>query len=334
MVASKENPIYSVYIISGNTKYDLSQCVEEIKFSDEKKQFSKSAQLSLANVKTNGTWLSSILKNRDRVFIYANDGETYDEVWRGFVWDFGYKSTLTSRTIVLKCYDNLIFMQESEESEFFSSGKSTKDVTSSICKKWGVSLNYTYSSITHSKLALRGKLSDIITADILDLVKDRTGSKYVIISEKDVMQVKPVGQNTKIHKILAGQNAVITEAVCTMDGMITQVKILGKEDKNDRRPVEATISGKTSEYGTLQKIINRNENTSLADTKKEGQSIVDKNGKPKWEYRLEAPDIPWIRKGDKVYVSAGSLLGYYIVIGIERNLSSTKKFMSLTMEDV
>jgi hypothetical protein len=119
-----------------------------------------------------------------------------------------------------------------------------------------------------------------------------------------------------------------------MSGMVTKVVILGKADDNDRRPVEATLTGKTSEYGTLQKIINRNENTSLADAKKEGNSILKEDGEPKWERRVEGPDIPWIRKGDKVYVSAGSLVGYYIVKGIERDLSNKEKRMTLTMEDV
>lgn len=334
MAASKKNPIYSVYIVSGSTKYDITSCLESIRFSDQEKQFAKNVTLNLGNIPINGTWLNALLKVRQRVFIYANDGETSGEVWRGFVWDCGYKSSLDTRLIVLKCYDNLIFCQESEESLFFASGKDTKSVMSEICSKWGIPLEYSYSSITHSKLALRGFLSDIITADILDLVKDRTGKKYVVLSEEDTMKIKEVGQNAKVYKILAGNNAITTETECTMEGMVTKVVILGKEDKSDRRPVEATVNGDTNTYGTLQKLINRNENTSLADAKKEGESICKEKGKPNWEYRLEAPDIPWIRKGDKVYVSAGSLVGHFIVKGIERDISNKRKTMSLTMEDV
>lgn len=334
MAASKENPIYSVYVVSGDTKYNISSCIETIKFSDRKKQFAKEATISLGNVQVNGKWLSSLLKVRDRIYIYADDGETSEEVWRGFVWANGYKSSTKMHLIVLKCYDNLIYLQESEESEYFSDGKTSKDIITTLCKKWGISLEYTYASITHSKLALRGKLSELMTADILDLAKDRTGKDYTIISEKDVMKIKEVGQNSKVYKIVAGQNAISTEAECTMDGMITKVVILGKADKNDRRPVEATVNGKTSEYGTLQKIINRDENTSMEDVKKEANSIIKKDGTPKWEYRLEAPDIPWLRKGDKVYVSAGSIIGYYIAVGIDRDISNKNKVMSLELEGV
>lgn len=331
--ASKDNPIYSIYLVDGNTKYDLTSCLEELKFSDQKKQFSKSLTISLANIQTQGKWLVSLIACRQRVFVYANDGETSDEVWRGFVWTHGYKSSTTSRLIVLKCYDNLIYCQESEESEYFSDGKDTKDIVSTICQKWGIALEYTYSTITHSKLALRGKLSDILTTDILDLVKDRNNEKYVILSDKDVMQIKKVGQNKKIYQIVAGKNVITTEAESSMDGMITQVIILGKADDDERSPVEATVSGDTAAYGTLQKVIDRDENTSLEDAKKEGQSIIDENGKPKREYTLEAPDIPWVRKGDKIYVSAGNLIGFYIVTGVDRNITNKKKTMTLDLED-
>lgn len=334
MAASKENPIYSAYVVSGTTKYNITSCLEEIRFSDQKSQFAKSATLNLSNVRVNGTWLNAVLKNRDRIFIYADDGETSGEVWRGFIWDVGYKSSINTRLIVLKCYDNLIYCQESEESLFFASGKDTKSVMTEICNKWGIILEWYYSSITHSKLALRGALSDIITADILDLVKDRTGKKYVVLSEKDVMKVKEVGQNEKIYKITAGNNSITTETTSTMEGMVTKVVILGKEDKSDRRPVEATVNGDTATYGTLQKLINRDENTSLADAKKEGESILKESGKPKVEYRVECPDIPWIRKGDKVYVSAGNMVGYFIAVGIDRDINNKRKTMSLTMEDI
>ena len=117
-----------------------------------------------------------------------------------------------------------------------------------------------------------------------------------------------------------------------MDGMVTKVIILGKEDKEERVPVEATVSGDTNQYGTIQETIHRSESTSLADSKKEAQNILDEKGKPKEEYELRATDIPWIRKGDKVYVKAGDLSGYYIVTGIERTLTAKKREMVLDLE--
>lgn len=330
--ASTAKPEYTVYVVAGSTKYDITPAVESIEISDQKKQMAKCVTIQLLNTKVGDTWLTGLLDVCNRVFLYANDGSKNEETFRGFLWDRAYKSSLADRTLQLKCYDNLIYFQKSDHFAFFSSGKSTKDVAASLCKEWGVTLNYTYESITHAKLVLRGKLSDGFTADLLDLVKDRTGKKYVILSEKDVMQIKPVGANSTVYHFTAGKNAIQTSSVRTMDGMITKVIILGKADKEDRQPVEATVSGDTAKYGTIQETISRNENTSLEDAKKEAQSLVDEFGKPQEEFELHATDIPWIRKGDKVHVDAGDMTGYYIVTGIERTIGGNKREMILDLE--
>lgn len=330
--ATIQKPEYTAYIVSGSTKYNITPAIEEIDISDRQKQIAKCVTFQVMNTKVAEDWLSSLLGVRNRVYMYADDGSENKEVFRGFVWNRNYKRSGGDRNLQLKCYDNLIYFQESEHFAYFSAGKTTKDIFSSLCKSWGVKLKYTYESITHSKLPLRGNLSDIFTADLLDLVKDRTGKKYVILSEKDVMEVKTVGSNTTIYRFTADQNAIQTYSSCTMDGMVTKVIILGKADDNERRPIEATVSGNTAEYGTLQKLIDRDENTSLKDAKKEAQSIIDENGEPKWEYELHAPDVPWIRKGDKVYVNAGDMSGYYIVTGINRTIGRKKRDMVLDLE--
>ena len=101
-----------------------------------------------------------------------------------------------------------------------------------------------------------------------------------------------------------------------MRGMVTKVVILGKEDENERAAVETTISGDTTTYGTLQKILNVSSGTTLAEAKEEANEIIKEKGKPTVTYSVTAIDIPWIRKGDKVQVKAGVMNGYYIVKGI------------------
>lgn len=334
--ASQQNPVYTVYIIAAGTgvKYDVTPALVALDRSERKKQIAQSVTIQLRNVLVEDTWLSGLINVRDRVYVYANDGSRHEEVFRGYVWTRTYKSSSTNWELKLKCYDNLIYMQESEESLFFASGKSTKYICGYICDKWGIKLEYSYESITHSKQALRGHLSDIFTADILDLVKTRTGKKYVIQSIEDVMHIKTVGSNSTVYQFLSGKNAIQTTSECTMDDMVTKVVIVGKADDDDRRPVEATVSGETDKYGTLQKIVNRDENTSLADAKKEAQEIIDESGSPTWEDELTAPDIPWIRVGDMIYVHTGDIKGYRIVTGISRSIDSKSNKMILTLERV
>lgn len=334
MNASLKNPIYTGYIVSGNTRYNITPVVTKYEFSDQEKQMAQSVTIELANVRVGGTRLSKLLKVRDRVFIHADDGERNDEVFRGYIWKTNPTDKLDTRELSLKCYDNLIYFQKSDDAEYFSSGKSTEDIASALCEKWGVPLEYTYSTITHSKMALRGKLSDIFISDILEPVRKQTGKKYVIRSERDVMKILPVGSNTRVYTIKVNGNAEGLTEECSMDDVITKVVILGKADKEERRPIEATVTGKTAEYGTIQKIENLDSNTSVEDATKEAETTIKENGEPKVEYACMSPDIPWIRKGDKVKVEGIDWDKYFIVVDIDREITNDAKSITLTLEDV
>ena len=216
MAASQQKPEYTVYIVSGDTKYNVTNAVIVQDRSEPDGQIAQRVNLQLANVKVGDAWLSGLLKARDRVIIYANDGTKEDEVFRGFLWTRIRNDSLSEKDIQYVCYDNLIYFQESEDSLYFSSGKTTKDIMSSICSKWEINLQYSYESITHSKLPLRGCLSSIFTEDILELVKKRTKKKYVILSEKDTMVVRPTGANETIYHFLAGKNVTKTASGWTM----------------------------------------------------------------------------------------------------------------------
>ena len=86
MNASKNDPIYTIYLVSGGVKYYLSPAVTELELSDQKKELAKRATVTLVNTTVSGKWLSSLIKVRDRIFIYADDGERNEEVFRGWVW--------------------------------------------------------------------------------------------------------------------------------------------------------------------------------------------------------------------------------------------------------
>ena len=336
MAASLDNPIYTVYMVDGTTKYNLTPATLEINLANQEKQVAQCATIDIVNIRTSGgETLCQLLQVRKRIFIYANDGSRSEEVFRGWTWTKYHQSDVESSIITVKAYDNLIYLQESEDSLYFSKGNDTKSVMQTICNRWGIQLNYTYSTITHSKLVLRGTLTDIFMSDVLDLVKERTGKKYVITSQKDVMNISTVGTNTTIYKIEKKNNAITVRYETSMDGMITKVVILGKADSDsEKQPVVATVAGNTSQYGTLQKLQDKDEDTSLADAKKEAQNTINEKGKPTVEYEVETNDIPWIKKGDLVYVNAGHIGGRNLIaVGIERTISNTKKTMTLSLID-
>lgn len=331
---TKTNPLYTCVVVTRDrAKYDLSKVLLRLEIENRKNQLAGRAQVKCVNAKCGSKYLNGLIHVNDRLFLYAHDGETTAEVFRGVVWTVSYHSAL-KKELTFLCYDNLIYLQESEDNRYFPSGRSSKDICEAICKDWGIPLSYSYASITHGKLPLNGRLSDILLTQILDEVKKQVGKRYVVRSVKDTIQIAEAEQNTTVYE-LSSQGAVLeTSSNVTLEDVITKVVILGKADDDGQSKVETTVLGDTDQYGTLQKIQTKAEDTSLADARQEAEQLIKDKGKPVTSYEVEAVDIPWVQLGDKIKIAAGNLFGMYVIVGIAHDISDTEKTMQLTLEDI
>lgn len=329
-MASLDNPVYSAAVVTETGKrIVLTKIITALNRDESKGELAQKVSLTIANVKHEGSYLSALIKERNRIFIYANTGSKAEEVFRGFIWTKSEVSGL-QKELKLVCYDNLIYFQSSEDSVYFSSGKTTKAICKELCENWGVKLNYEYKSITHPKMPLSGTLSDIFLTDLLDEVKKKTGDKYVMRSIKDVIHISPIASNKTIYSLAAKQNAIQCSSEVSMAGMVTRVIITGKEDEDERKPIETTKSRNTEKYGTLQKVMTSSDADSLAEAKEEAETLLKEKSVPERTYTVEAVDIPWVRKGDRVNLAAGGLKGSFTVASVSR--TGFAKTMALTLE--
>ena len=70
---------------------------------------------------------------------------------------------------------------------------------------------------------------------------------------------------------------------------------------------------------------------TLDEAKKEAREILADDGKPKEEITIKLPDIPIIRKGDKIHLKTASIsAGYYIVISATQDVD--KMLMTLGLK--
>lgn len=342
-VASKAAPIYSIHFLnSSNLDVFVDAVVTEFKRSEPKNELAQRVSLCLVNCESGGYLLSELLNARDRVFIYANDGEECREVFRGYIWRKGYKNN-QKKIITLTCYDNLIYLEKSEDSKYYPAGKTTEEIFNDICWSWGVELRYNISSITHKKLPMSGKISDMMT-DLLEKVKKNTGVKYVIRSAEDIIYVDQYGANanSRVYELNRGENVIMTASDVNMEDVVTKILFTGKANDSGEVPITGTLEGDTAKWGTIQKIIQddsedtskkkdtEEEDSLFESARDEGQYILDENGKPEETYELKAIDIPWLRKGELVKVNAGDMAFRYIVTSITHN--GVDKTMSLDLE--
>lgn len=329
-MGSPDCPQYKAAIVTAEGERCLvTQAVTGLSYGSSENEIAQRATLTLYNLSYKDRLLAGLFQPRDRVFLYANTGTGDREVFRGYLWDKQYESA-REKILTWTCYDNLIYLQESEDSLWFSAGQSTAGVAGAICKKWGVSLRYEYASITHGKLALRGSLSDMLLSDLLEPVRRQTGQCYVLRSWQDVLCVERAGENQEVYSIKSKANALRTRSSASMSGMVTQVIVTGKTSGEGAAPIEAIFSSSTARYGTLQKVLSGSEGESLAEAKKEAEELLKEKSSPILRASVEAVDIPYLRKGDRVDLSAGDLLGKYLVLAVTHD--GMRKTMELEVE--
>lgn len=324
------NPIYSMEIITtNNKKYTVTNALTDLKLVENDGEIAQRVNFKLVNVNVSGKTLSSLINVRDRVYINASFMNKKDEVFRGYIWN-DIDDDSDQRELEFVAYDNLIYMQKSQDYVFYESGKNTKTIASELCKNWGVKLKYSYSSITHGKLSLRGNLADIFLSDLIDGVKKKTGKKGVMRSIKDVVYIKPVGDNTQIYNLKSGSGGTTTRTRKEIEmPEVTKIVILGSEKDNKRSEVKATLEKNTKTYGTLQRIETAASDTDLSKAKSEAKATLKEKAVEKKSYTYEGIDVPFIHKGDKVNIVTNNMNGSYIVKSISHNALEKKMSMEL-----
>lgn len=330
MAASMTNPVYTANLISGGQKYRLKDITTDLITAHENSDIAEKVTITVANVKVGKKQLHSLVKLRDKIYVYANTGSGAKEVFRGIVWERQFDRTSDVKEIKLICYDKLIYLMNSKDNLFVKKGITTKDAVTKLAKKWGLKIRYSYKSISNKKIVYRSETIADILVSLLNKAKKETGVGYVIRFEKNVLVIEPTGKNKTVYKIENGDNALSVSYNETMDGMITKVKIVkaetqkkkDSEEETGRYITVANVKGNTKKYGTLQEILEKNKDDKMSKVKKEAQNMIKKDGTPKKDISVTAIDNPWIKKGHKVYINTDYLKNYYIVKGIEHDANN------------
>lgn len=334
-MASLDNPRYKAIVLNKNgKKYNITGALTDLVLSEQENCIAQKVDLSMAQVRHDGKYATGLINVHDRLFVYADTGNGYKETFRGYIWTDVYAKG-EKREITLTAYDKLIYLQESEEYKFFSSGKTTKYIFQNICKSKGIKLKYNHSSIKHAKLVIRGTLADAFDDDLLEAVRKKNGKRGIIRDSKGTMEVFTEGKgNTTVYKLYHGEkgNIIKTKHTVSMDGITTKVIILGSSKEDTRAPIKATVKGNTKAYGTIQKVVSSSDSDKLAELKKEAKQTIKDHGKPEKNIEVTAVDNPWIRKGDKVHFNDGYRSGYAYVKSVAHDALNKTMNLELRMQ--
>ena len=316
-----------VVMTESKKQYNIKEFVEDLVWEENDGELATRISFTAKNEKTSAGLISSLAKPGCLVGVFATDGSIDEEVARGYVTDWKPLLSGSKDKVDITCYDELYNLEESQDLIYYSSGIGTKSAITQIFDNWQIPTEkYDGPDVTHGKLAYKTESLADVLLDILDDAKKKGGGDAFIRAAKGKVSVLQWGSNKTVYHFEADNTKQVSHKMSTA-GMITRVKVIGQEDDDGRSSVEAVVNGQTK-FGIRQKIYVRGKDDSVSDAQSAAQDIINDKGQVDEEITVQSPDVPFVRKGDLVHITAGTLNDYYFVKGIRHNADS----MSMTMD--
>ena len=322
---------YRVVVIAENGKqYNIKEFIQNLGWEENENEISVRSSFTAKNDKTSQGYLSNLIKPGCLIGIFATDGKIDDEVARGYVETWNPVEKNSGRTLRCTAYDELFKLQKSQDNRYYPSGTGTESAITGVLNDCGIPQgSYKGPNASHGKQMFNNRYCSDIILELLDDAAKKGKEKCIIRASKGKTSVIPRGSNETIYVFQTDNSQTISKTLDTTN-LITRVKVVGQADDDGKRSVEATLNGLTK-YGIRQRIYTRGSDESLEDAKTAAREIINDEGSIEEEMTIESPDVPFIRKGDLVYIISSVAKDYYYVTSIQHNAESCSMTMSVEL---
>lgn len=322
------NVSYRLVVMTEKKKqYDIRNFVTNLGWEESENEIAMRISFTVRNDKTSKGRLSSLIKPGCLVGIFAAVGKTEREVARGFVVNWNPQLQNGGNDLKCTCYDILFNLQKSQDNQYYASGTGTKSILTGIFNDWKIPIRkYGGPDVAHGKLKFNNSYVSDMILQVLDDAHKKSAGRYIVRTEQGYADVVERGSNETVYVFKTDITKSVSTSIST-SSLVTRVKVIGQSDKDGKASVEATLTGKT-EYGLRQRIYTRGSDESLEDAKSSAQEILNEKGEVERKITLQAPDVPYIRKGDLIYMIAGVRDAYYFVKSIRHDCET----FSMTIE--
>ncbi len=322
-----------VAVLSDGTQVDVSDACERVGLEENKGEYAQRANLTLRNVTHEGKRLVSILPLCSRFYVFsrytdASGSTTRTELFRGGNWKVS-GSLLSDEAFTVTAYDDMMYLIKSKESRFYAQGTVTDAILKGMFKEYGIPLGtYNGPKVSHDKLVFKSKTIASAIKEALDDAKKKGAPECFLRMTDGHVDVIPYGFNETVY-VFDDTNTTSGSYSESMLNLITKVNVMGKADDAGKSAIEATVRGST-EYGIIIDIVDRNDET-LAHAQSAAQDIIDEKGKPEKTKTFVAVNVPYVRKGDIVYMNVGPTVGYAKVLGVSHDIKACTMQMEVEM---
>lgn len=318
------------------SKIDVTGLIESCDHEEMDGEAAARISVKLKNIRRHDGWIHQHVYLAKRMVLEATDGNGWKEIFRGST--FRWKTIADNHTVEFVAYDPLYPIMHSEEHYYFTNGMTAAASIKQIANEWGIPIGRIDGpNVALTKKMYNGKIGDTI-AKRIEESKEKGDGDYILRMTKGKLELVKKGTNATVYE-LTDHTTVTSSDERSIENMVTRVKIYGNENENSRPEIVAVENGKT-EFGILQNILYKSNFSNTQEARAAAKQILKDKGSPEINRPLVHPDIPWLRKGDKVAVASGTIGGAVvngkqqtvncIVKSISRDL--TTKLMTLVLE--
>jgi len=329
-----------------------------IQWEEQTGQLAVRLTATVANVQIGGAWLHQVIALAAQMVLTADWGDGEVEVFRGQVWQWKF-SDAGVELVEFTAYDSLFNLNRSKDSRMYNPQASPYGavtlapggtltagaILQDISDSWG--LNIQGCGLLGTPMAQMVWQITPLSQMVMELI-DRTywygGGSFYLRSDHGTISVMVPASNLPIY-LLTGDGVESYSDEQDMQDLVTRVLVIGTANAGSPTSgislnpdgnlnkfllnVEASYDGHT-EYGIMQDIITDPGVVLPAGIAQFAKQTIGNRGQPRRIQRFDAPDLPFLRRGDAIAVQIGTLNGIYIVSGIQHD--ADRRRMQITVD--
>lgn len=320
-----------VAVTSDGEQLDLTDVTHGLGWSEAEKELSAVITLKLSNSDFGGKNISELVVPFTPIIIYAGIEGSFAEVIRGNVQKWGLRESNSEQYVEITARDEVQALRRNQAEYYFVAGHTSNAIIGKILGDWGVTYESQVQDVTHAKKVYRKQYLIDMLEDVLVDVKEKGGGTFFIRAKEGSVQLIPRGTNETIYHFDVEDNLVRTEESFDVSAIVTRVLVVAKGTEEGHQKIESTVDGKV-ELGVRQVIYERDSKTTLQEAEKAAKKILEEQGDAKHDLSIESPDLPALRKGDRIRVRGSNEQDmFYFIKSIRHNAANQK--MTLTLDE-
>lgn len=297
---------------------DISEVVEQVTWSGDVKQVSRTLTFSVAQKHTD-RWLPKVSIESGNQVIFSVGGTP---VFGGVVFDIDRSAA--SDTMTFLAYDLMFYINQSEISKIFEAAP--EDVAAQVCSELGVPFGSAASTGMELYLPCLQKTGYQAIMMAYTAASRQNGKKYIPLI-KNTNQIHVIEKGTLCGVRLDG-DLNLTDATykTSLQKLVNKVLLV---DKNNNVVSTAEDSGSRQKYGTVQKIVKASEDDKALKTEDMSSLFFD------LEHSASVSAISDVRAVSgyslQVYEPITSLCGKFYIDADTHTFSNGQATMQLTL---